>query len=229
MLVAGKCPPESDALAAAADRGFEAVELYLERDHLESVEETVETVADSDVRVVSAHTPHVPLEEHEYLHRTDRLAAAFDAYVVFHSCYINHVDTPDVEKLDLQSPYGYENKTGVSARHLRYMLLRPGHELVLDVAHLFMAERDYLGELEGFLQTYGDQIELVHVCDSTPTQDGLAFGEGDIDLVATARLLDRQFEGTVVLEVMPDHQRAALEAFAAAQSSDLSRMVAVGD
>ena len=84
-------------------------------------------------------------------------------------------------------------------------------------------------ELEELLQTYGDQIELVHVCDSTPTQDGLAFGEGDIDLVATARLLDRQFEGTVVLEVMPDHQRAALEAFAAAQSDELSRMVAVGD
>jgi sugar phosphate isomerase/epimerase len=229
MLVAGKCPPESGALAAAADRGFEAVELYLERHHLESAEETIDTVASSDVRVVSVHTPHVPLAEREYLDRTDRLAAACDAYVVFHSRFVNHVDTADVEELDLRSPYGYENKTGVSARHLRHMVLRPGHDLVLDVAHLFMAEREYRQELESLLVEYGDRIEVVHLCDSTPIQDGLAFGAGEIDMAATARLIDRHFEGIVVLEVMPDHQRAALEAFAATQSNELSRMVAVGD
>ena len=229
MLVAGKCPPEPDALAAAADRGFEAVELYLEPHHLEPVAKAVEAVADSDVRAVSVHTPHVSLEEREYLDRTDRLAAALDAYVVFHSRYVNHVDTSDLEALDLQSPYGYENKTGVSARHLRHMVLRPGHELVLDVAHLFMAEREYLHELESLLRTNGDQIRVVHLCDSTPFQDGLAFGAGDIDMEATARLLERHFEGTVVLEVMPTHQHAALEAFAATHSNELSRMVAVGD
>ncbi|EMA49569.1 sugar phosphate isomerase/epimerase family protein [Halococcus thailandensis] len=229
MLIAGKCPPEPDALAAAADRGFEAVELYLERHHLEPVEETIDAVTSSDVRIVSVHTPHVPLAEREYLDRTDRLATACDAYVVFHSRFVNHVDTADVEALDLRSPYGYENKTGVSARHLRHMVLRPGHDLVLDVAHLFMAEREYLDELESLLVEYGDRIEVIHLCDSTPVQDGLAFGAGDIDMTATARLLDRHFEGIVVLEVMPDDQRAALEAFAATQSNDLSRMIAIGD
>jgi sugar phosphate isomerase/epimerase len=229
MLVAGKCPPESSALAAAADRGFEVVELYLERHHLESLAETIDTVVNSDVQVVSVHTPHVPLAEKKYLNWTDRLAAACDAYVVFHSSYVNHVDTAKVEKLALQSPYGYENKTGVSARHLRHMVLRPGHDLVLDVAHLFMAEREFHQEFESLLMEYGDRIEIVHLCDSTPTQDGLPFGAGEIDMEATARLLDRRFEGTVILEVMPDHQRAALEAFAATQSNDLSRMVSVGD
>ena len=229
MLIAGKCPPESDALAAAADRGFEAVELYLERHHLEPVEETIDTVRSSDVQVVSVHTPHVPLAERECLDRTDRLAAACNAYVVFHSRYINHVDTADVEQLTLRSPYGYENKTGVSSRHLRHMILRPGHDLVLDVAHLFMAEHEYRQELESLLMEYSDQIKVVHLCDSTPTQDGLAFGEGDIDMEATAQLLDRCFEGTIVLEVMPNHQRAALETFAVTQSNELSQMVAVGN
>lgn len=229
MIVAGKCPPEPNALAAAADRGFEVVELYLERHHLESVEETIEIAVNSDVEVVTVHTPHVPLAEQKYLDRTDRLAAACDAYVVFHSRYVNHVDTADVEKLTLQSPYGYENKTGVSARHLRHMVLRPGHDLVLDVAHLFMAEEKYHHEIESLLMEYGDQIKIVHLCDSTPTQDGLPFGAGEIDMEATARLLNRHFEGTIVLEVMPDHQRAALEAFAATQSNDLSRVVAVGN
>lgn len=211
MLIAGKSPPEPDALAAAADRGFEVVELYLEKDHLESVEKCAAHVEASDVGAVSVHTPHVSLAEREYLHRTDRLAVALDAYVVFHSCYLNHVDTPELEELDLSAAYGYENKTGVSVRHLRHMILEPGHDLVLDVAHLFMAEADYLTGIEYLLTEYGDRIGLLHLCDSTPIQDGLKFGTGDIDIRAISRLIDRHFDGTVVLEVMPADQRAALE------------------
>ncbi|EMA44743.1 sugar phosphate isomerase/epimerase family protein [Halococcus saccharolyticus] len=211
MLIAGKCPPEPDALAAAADRGFEVVELYLEKDHLESVAECVAHVEASDVAAVSVHTPHVSLAEKEYLHRTDQLAVALDAFVVFHSGHLNHVDTPELETLDLTAAYGYENKTGVSVRHLRHMVLKPGHGLALDVAHLFMAEADYLTAIEYLLTEYGDRIGLLHLCDSTPVQDGLAFGAGDIDIGAVCRLVDRHFDGTVVLEVMPDDQRAALE------------------
>ena len=214
MLVAGKCPPEPDALAAAADRGFEAVELYLETDHLESVADRVAHVEASAVEAVSVHTPHVPLAEAEYLHRTDRLAVALDASVVFHSGHLNHVDTPELETLDLTATYGYENKTGVSVRHLRHMILEPGHDLVLDVAHLFMAEADYLTAIEYLLTEYGDRIGLVHLCDSMPVQDGLAFGAGEIDIGAVCRLVDRHFDGTVILEVMPDDQRAALETVA---------------
>ena len=214
MLVAAKCPPEPDALAAAADRGFEAVELYLETDHLESVADCVAHVEASAVEAVSVHTPHVPLAEAEYLHRTDRLAVALDASVVFHSGHLNHVDTPELETLDLTATYGYENKTGVSVRHLRHMILEPGHDLVLDVAHLFMAEADYLTAIEYLLTEYGDRIGLVHLCDSTPVQDGLAFSAGEIDIGAVCRLVDRHFDGTVVLEVMPDDQRAALETVA---------------
>lgn len=212
MIVAGKCPPEADAFRAAADRGFEAVELYLEREHLESVEDIAAAVEASAIEVVSVHTPHVSLAESEYLNETDRLAVALDAFVVVHSSHLNHVDIPDVEALDLRAAYGYENKTGVSVRHLKHVILEPGHDLVLDVAHLFMAEADYLTGIEFLLTEYGDQIRLVHLCDSTPVQDGLKFGAGDMDIRATTRLLDRHFDGTVILEVMPADQTAALAA-----------------
>lgn len=213
MVVAGKCPPEPDALDAATDRGFEVVELYLEKDHLESIEDAITDIKASDVAVVSVHTPHVSLVEKEYLLRADRLAAALDAFVVFHSRYLNHVDTSQLEKLDLSAEYGYENKTGVSVRHLEHMILKQGYDLVLDVAHLFMAEADYLGALEYLLTEYDNQIELLHLCDSTPVQDGLRFGAGDMDLRATTEVIERTFGGTVVLEVMPADQRAALETF----------------
>jgi len=211
MLIAGKCPPEPDALAAAADRGFEGVELYLEKEHLESVAECVANVEASDVTAASVHTPHVSLAEEEYLHRTDRLAVALDAFLVFHSGQLNHVDTPELEELGLTAAYGYENKTGVSVRHLRNMILEPGHGLTLDVAHLFMAEADYLTAIEYLLTEYDDQIGLLQLCDATLVQDGLAFGAGEIDIGAVCRLVGRHFDGTVVLEVMPGEQRAALE------------------
>lgn len=214
MLVAGKCPPEADALRAAAGRGFAAVELYLEKRHLDSVTETAACVEASPVAAVSVHTPHVSLAEEKYLRAADRLAAALDALLVFHSRYLNHVDTPELEELDLSAAYGYENKTGVSVRHLQHMVLEPGHQLVLDVAHLFMAEADYLTAIEYLLTEYGDQVELVHLCDSTVIQDGLWFGAGEVDIETTVRLLDRHFDDTIVLEVMPDDQRAALDALA---------------
>lgn len=213
MTITGKCPPEPGALATVDEYGFDAVELYLEKGHLEPVAEAIETVEASNVDVVSVHTPHVPLAEKEYLLKTDELAGALNASIVFHSRYLNHVDTPQLEELDLSAAYGYENKTGVSVRHLEHMVLKPGHDLVLDVAHLFMAEADYLKALEYLLTEYDNQIGLMHLCDSTPVQDGLCFGAGDIDLQATVEVIERTFDGTVVLEVMPTDQRAALEAF----------------
>lgn len=213
LIIAGKCSPEPDVLAAADDRGFDTVELYLEKQHLETVTEALETVEASNMDVVSVHTPHVPLAEKEYLLKTDELAGALNATIVFHSRYLNHVDTPQLEELDLDATYGYENKTGVSVRHLEHMVLKQGYDLVLDVAHLFMAEADYLGALEYLLTEYDNQIELLHLCDSTPVQDGLRFGAGDMDLRATTEVIERTFDGTVILEVMPADQRAALEAF----------------
>lgn len=212
--VAGKCEPEPDALAAAADRGFDVVELYLEREHLDDFERTVETVRDATVSAASVHTPHVTPEEREYYELTDRLAVALDAYLVLHSKYVMHVFAPDVEAIGFDAPHGHENNTGASILHLEEMILARDNDLVLDTAHLYTAERDYYDALEYLLSTYPDQIGLIHLTDSTRRNDGLPFGDGEIDLRATVEMIrESAFDGPIVLEVMPDAQADARRAF----------------
>lgn len=211
MHVVGKCPPDGDALAAAADRGFDAVELYLTTETLDvgAVQQAVES---APVAVSSVHTPHVRPQQRDVLARTDDLAARLDAYLVVHSQYAHHAHIPDFERVGFESRYGYENNPGASPHYLRNVILDVGHSLVLDTAHLYMATDHYREELESLLTTYPEQIELVHLTDATPLADGLPFGAGDIDLQTTTGLLADRFEGDVVLEVMPDDQSAALAA-----------------
>jgi len=53
-----------------------------------------------------------------------------------------------------------------------------------------------------------DQISLIHLCDSSDIKDGLGFGEGIMDMKAVCKVIDNSdFDGIVVLEVMPDYQR----------------------
>lgn len=212
MIIAGKCPPEPDELEAASERGFENVELYLEKQHLDSFEDSVEAVRAAEVEVVSIHTPHVTMNEKEYFRKTGKLASELDAFLVFHSQYLHHVHIPELEKLDIEPDYGYENNPGSSVRLLESMILEPGHDMVLDTAHLYMATEDYIRKTEDFLQEYGEQIPLIHLCDSTRRKDGLAFGAGDMDMERMCETIDGSgFDGILVLEVMPEGQEDALE------------------
>lgn len=212
MIVAGKCPPEKEELEAAAERGFEKIELYLEKDHLEDVESRAEVVDQSPVEVVSVHTPHVTLEQSEYFLKADRLASMLDAFLVFHSQYLHHVHIPELEKLDIESDYGYEINPGSSLRIVEATILDQGHNLVLDTAHLYMGEENYLEEMERVLDNQESRIPLIHLCDSTRLEDGLAFGDGDIEMEQICQVIDDSgFDGILVLEVMPEDQGYALE------------------
>ncbi|QGN06472.1 sugar phosphate isomerase/epimerase [Halorhabdus sp. CBA1104] len=212
--VAGKCVPEPAALSAASERGFDAVELYLERPHLDAFEETLAAVRDSPVTAVSVHTPHVGLDETDYYRLADRLAVELAAYLVLHSKRVLQVFVPTVEEIGFSAPHGHENNTGASALHLEEMILSPGNELVLDTAHLYMAEREYQRALDRLLSTYPDQIGVVHLTDGTRRNDGLSFGDGTIDLGETIRTIQASvFDGPIVLEVMPDEQAAANQVF----------------
>lgn len=206
MNLVGKCPPDTDSLRAAAARGFDAVELYLTADDLTAVEAIVGTVEQSPVDAAAVHTPHVRPENERQFRRVDELAQRLDAYLIVHSQYAQHTHIPALESYDFDAPYGYENNPGASAFHLRNLVVERGHDLVLDTAHLYAAEPSYLDTVERLLRTVGDQIRFVHLTDGTVTEDGLAFGRGDIDLEATTRVLDRYHDGAVVLEVMPDDQ-----------------------
>ncbi|MFB6068654.1 MAG: sugar phosphate isomerase/epimerase family protein, partial [Halobacterium sp.] len=163
------------------------------------------------VGVASVHTPHVRPDETAVFVEADDLARRLDAYLVVHSQYAHHSHVPQFERLGFESAYGYENNPGASPYYLRNAILDRGHDLVLDTAHLYMATDAPLDALESLLDDYRNRIRVVHLNDATPLEDGLAFGAGEMDLKRTTGLLAERFDGTVVLEVMPDDQRAALE------------------
>ncbi|MFB6122086.1 MAG: hypothetical protein ABEJ78_01325, partial [Haloferacaceae archaeon] len=56
MNLVGKCPPDADSLAAAAARGFDAVELYLTAETLDA-SGVAAIVEAAPVGVASVHTP----------------------------------------------------------------------------------------------------------------------------------------------------------------------------
>lgn len=211
MIIAGKCPPEPEELEYAKGRGFDYVELYLEKRHVNDLEGSIRAVEESEVEAVSIHTPHSTLDEKEDFEKAGDMAEELDAFLVFHSQYLHHVHIPKLEGLDISCEYGYENNPGVSKRLLEALILENGHELVLDTAHFFMAEENYMQETEELLESYGEQIPVIHLCDSSRQKDGLAFGEGEMDMESLCRVIEgSDFDGILVLEVMPDHQEDAL-------------------
>ena len=215
LTLVGKCEPEPAALRAAAERGFDAVELYLERAHLDDFETTVAAVRDGPVAVATVHTPHVTPDETGYYELADDLAVALDAYLVLHSKYVLHAFAPEIEAIGFDAPHGHENNTGASVMHLEEMILAEETDLVLDTAHLYTAERDYQSALQYLFKTYSGRIGAVHLNDGTRRKDGLPFGAGDIDLRATVETIrESAFTGPVVLEVSQDAQAIARETVA---------------
>lgn len=211
MIITGKCPPEEEELEKVKERGFDKVELYLQKKHLNNIHETLRTLEKSDVDVVSVHTPHVHLDDKGYITLADQLAQEIDAYLVFHSQYMHHTHIPDLERLEIESKYGYENNPGVSKTFLQNAIIDQGHDLVLDTAHFYLGDHTP-ADLKEFLDTNMDQINLIHLCDSSDLKDGLAFGDGVMDMEKICQIIyESEFDGILVLEVMPERQKDALE------------------
>jgi sugar phosphate isomerase/epimerase len=212
VIIAGKCSPEKEALKEASERGFDHVELYLEKQHLDGFKESLKNCRTASVEIVSVHTPHVNLDNKKYFRKADRLASELGAYLVIHSQYIQSIHVPNLERIELISQeYGYENAID-TIKSLESFILDPGHELVLDTAHLFLSDRNYLESLEYLLQKHFNQVSVIHLCDSTKTEDGLGFGEGEMDMERVCQVIDEsEFNGILVLEVMPEAQGKALK------------------
>lgn len=210
MRIAGKCYPTEEELIEAQKRGFEYVELHLDRHHIDKLDNSLTAVRESPVEVVSVHTPHVTPNEKSYFRGSDRLADELNATLVVHSQYLHHTHIDELEAISFQSKYAYENIPGASSFHLENAILNQGYDLVLDNAHLYIAEPDYHSSFKNLLKNYSKQIPIVHLNDGTVLRDGMAFGHGDVDVRATFVSLLKEFDGTVVLEVMPEYQRKAL-------------------
>lgn len=210
MRLIGKCPPEIDSLSAANERGFDAVEIYLTKDHIDEFDETLTNIQETSIEVASIHTPHVTTQDLSYFEKADDLAKSVGGTLVVHSQYLHHTHIDELEAIDFDADYGYENNPGASKYYIENSILGEGFDLILDTAHLFMAEQEYLGAIEDLLQRYESQIPVIHLNDATTLEDGLPFGDGEIDLKNTVDLLGNYYTGDVILEVMPEYQSNAL-------------------
>lgn len=213
MIVAGKAKPEKDRLEKVVSKGFENSELYLNKQHLKNFDETLANCRNTKLNISSVHTPHVLPEQEEYFSRSDELADKLNATLVVHSQYLHHVHIDKIlEEYNFQSEYGYENNPGMSIPHLEKIILDAGHNMILDTAHLYMSSgEDFQQNLQYFLNNHANQVPLIHLCDSTMKDEGLAFGEGNMDMERTINTIKDKFDGKVTLEVMPEHQEDALE------------------
>lgn len=208
VTLAGKCRPEPEALHGVRELGFDAIELQLLATHLDAFERSLAAAERSDLDIVSVHTPHRTLEAPEYFSLADAFAAELDATLVVHSKHLQHVHIPELEALDFDADYAYENNPGCSRYHIENLILNEGHDLVLDTAHLYMAESEYVVALETLLRKHLESVPVVHLSDSTRLRDGLSFGSGTVDLDRTVALIEQLYDGVVVLEVHPPTAQA---------------------
>lgn len=214
MRVLGKCPPTSRELSEAAQHGFEQIELYLEQHHLDNFDAILERCLAAAVTIDAVHTPIATLSESEYIQQANDLADELEAFLVIHSNYIPLYRTSEIyERVDFTVDHGFENMNGDSIHHIENVLFEDDRNLVLDTAHLYTAEESYVTAIEWLLTERSDLTPHIHFCDSTKLRDGLPFGDGEMDMAAIGRLIKQHFDGRLVLEVMPQHQQAALDAF----------------
>jgi len=209
MRAIGKVAPTDTALQQAIDDGFDAVELYLEPQHLkEDLDALVDRLTSSELEIVSAHTPHDRRNRQELFQRTATLCDRMDALCVFHTGYmIEKKAVKAGEDLDVER-IAFENQPGTSRQAIEQLILGQGHDLVLDTGHLFMAST---ASFHTDLTALAPQAAHIHLCDSSLQQDGLAFGDGRMDIDRTISILSESaYDGDVVLEVPVDDQGTAL-------------------
>jgi sugar phosphate isomerase/epimerase len=208
MRLVGKSSPRQEEIRGVEGAGFDGMEVYLEREHLDTYERSCEALRETDLDIVSVHTPHVAKEEQGYIEDASRLAAEFDARLVFHSSLIHVRDALEMgEGLEYED-VAYENDFGYSRPAVENLILEQGYDLVLDSAHLYVASDSFYDDFEALLE----EASHVHLCDATVTRDGLPLEEGEIDVERMVTLLEGSSyvdaDRPVVLEVMPPHQKA---------------------
>lgn len=186
--------------------------MYITEEHLSNFKEIVNNVRASNLNVVSVHTPRVTHHNKEKIRKADELAVELNAYLIVHSQHILNIKSKEIELMSLKSHHGYENNPGTSYHCLKNSILGRGYGFVLDLAHLYIAEENYLEILKELMENYQEQIEVIHLADATETDDGLDFWEGEIDLKNSLNILRKHnFDGIMVLEVMPEKQEEAKE------------------
>lgn len=216
MKLAGKCPPEPDKLKIVSDSGFERTELYTTKDHLDTLDKTIQICKNADIEISSVHTPHVTEGDKEYLRKAITLADAFNARIVVDANPIpldQLVELEENNTLEYGSlDHGYENRTIHIKEDMIETVLETGHDMTLDTAHLYRNNPDtFKEEFTTLLDNYDEQISIVHLCDATPEEDHVQFTEGSMPLGFILQQYKQSDVDYIVLELMPEEQGQALD------------------
>jgi len=217
MKIAGKCKPEKHLLRELYNKGYENVELYLTKRMLDTRTDIITVCENAKINISSVHTPHLHLDVQEsmkYFKQTDLIAKELDATFILHSnpystfSLINFYGPKEVEA----PKFGYENHPDVSSHFINYYQIKGGYPLILDTAHLYIAEKNYLGTIKNLLKNYThNEIPIIHLNDGTRTKDGLNLGDGTMDYECIIDYIENyNYEGYVTLEVPVAKQFDAL-------------------
>jgi sugar phosphate isomerase/epimerase len=207
--IVGKAFVLEEDLILAKKNGFKEIEIGLRREDLSDVKRTIKFLEEFSVNIAAVHTPHVPSEEFELLLRSAEIAEHFGALLIFHSGKI-----PDIESAQVMENIPYRKKAlesnpGTSVTAVENLILRRDLDFVLDVAHIYIGSKNFFDDLDYIFKNYSSQVKWVHICDSSPVKDGLAFGKGEIELDRLIRFLAERYSGKMTVEVMPQFQGEA--------------------
>ena len=226
MILAGKRSPEKkDIEAAILDEGFMYLEIHLDDFHLENTDAIKENIIktiehlekkEHTIVIISFHTPHFDTSHPEYLKKTIDLARHFNAYTIFHSNKLTVEETLDIAKQISSADKTMlilENKTTMDIKSTVHNFI-PDYDIALDIAHLYRASHNIYQDFELLMTSFRNKIKLIHLNDSTKHQDGLALGDGDIDIETIAAIIKKTgFSGPIIIETPTKSQQDSKEKF----------------
>lgn len=207
----GKAPP--DEFEEWSQYSFNGFETHLKREDFDDFAQLKRLFQQYATDISVVHTPHVMWPEDKQLFQQSvSLAQLVGAQLCIHSSYVSPVKASEIDnELSISVTYGYESSLGHSYEFIENVVFTEDLPFVLDVAHFYTGNpSNYLDTVDDLLTRYGEQISLVHFCDSTTTVDGLPLGEGELPVDDLWELLQQKYYGPVTLEVGPDHQLDAL-------------------
>lgn len=207
----GKALPNKKDLEFVKSQGFEKIELGLRKEDLKDINKTINLVESVGIKIISVHTPHVVAEDLESFLKSAEIARYFDALLVFHSNRI-----PVTQVYEIFNKIDYPNKAveanpGISLPAIENCFLKNNCNFILDIAHLYIASDNLIKNMKYLFENYRNKIKLIHLSDSSPVEDNLPLGKGNINLEEVVRFLDRNYDSKIIIEVMPEFQKEEKE------------------
>jgi len=206
MDIIGKIILENKKIEQVS-KDFNVVEAGLEKNNLDNIEKALNMLRNSGLSIYAVHTPHITVDEIEYFKKAETVAKEFNALLVFHSnklpitYYLKIIDILTYDKVSI------ETNPGISINAIENFILKKGKKFCLDIAHLYISsDTNFYSDLKYLVDKYKNQINHIHISDSTKFEDNLPVGEGEIDFKKVMNII-RICNCKAVIEVMSKYQK----------------------